>query len=112
MMKIVTLNEKLSKETEDLISLEFEPLLTPDVRVYDKIEEFRKFKYVSVILHLKVDLFNNQKDLNKMKPEINKLLLNIFPERTFIGRVKYVYKEKGRMQTETNYMNWRIIDGL
>lgn len=107
-----SLNEKSTEQTEELISQEFGSILTPDVKVYDKIEKVEELKYVSVILHLKEDLFKNEEELNKMKPEINKLLLNIFPERTFIGRVKYVYKEKGRMQTATNYIDWRIIDGL
>lgn len=102
-----SLNEESGKETEQLFTDSLGTYLTPDVRVYDKIEKNEDLKYVSVILRLNENYLESDANYEEIKSATVSLLLTKFPEKTFVGQIKYVYQQPGRMQTRTLPLDWR-----
>ena len=102
-----SLNEESGKETEQLFTDSLGTYLTPDVRVYDKIEKNEDLKYVSVILRLNENYLESDANYEEIKSATVSLLLTKFPEKTFVGQIKYVYQQPGRMQTRTLPFDWR-----
>ena len=80
--------------------------MTADVRVYDKIQN-EDLKYVSIILQLKENYMADDESYEQLKSATVPLLLTKFPEKTFVGRIQYVYKTEGSMQTRTLPLDWR-----
>ena len=81
-------------------------LIKSDSRVYDKVEG-EDLKYVSVIVKLNEDLLNNDADYNNLKAKFEPVLAEIYPDSTFIGRVKFVYKTENSMQARIETYDWR-----
>lgn len=77
-----------------------------DSRVYDKTEG-EDLKYVSVIINLDKNLLNNDADYNNFKAKFEPVLAQKYPDSTFIGRVKFVYKTDNSMQTRIETYDWR-----
>jgi len=102
-----SLNEKSANETEQLFADSLGTYLTADVRVYDKIEKNEGLKYVSVILRLNENYLDSDNDYEQIKSATVPLLLTKFPEKTFVGQIKYVYQQPGSMQTRTLPLDWR-----
>lgn len=102
-----SLNENSANQTEQLFADSLGTYLTADVRVYDKIEKNEDLKYVSVILRLNENYLENDDNYEKIKSETVSLLLTKFPKKTFVGQIKYVYKQSGTMQTRTLPLDWR-----
>jgi uncharacterized RDD family membrane protein YckC len=102
-----SLNENSSNETEQLFADSLGTYLTADVRVYDKIEKNEDLKYVSVILRLNENYLDSDDDYAQIKSATVPLLLTKFPEKTFVGQIKYVYQQPGSMQTRTLPLDWR-----
>jgi len=99
-------NVKVSKSTEKLFNDSLGQILKPDIKVYDKIET-ENLKYVSVIFVLKKDYLEFDSDFEKLKAETTRLLLTQFPEKTFVGELKYVYQTSTSMTSKTIYLDWR-----
>jgi uncharacterized RDD family membrane protein YckC len=93
-------NENLSKETEKLFEGKLGYFMTPDVRVYDKVEN-SDLKYVSVILRLKENNLEHEDSYEKLKSITIPLLLTKFPENTFTGRMQYIYQSGGSVQSRS-----------
>lgn len=102
-----SLNEKSANETEQLFTDSLGTHLTPDVLVYDKIETNEDLKYVSVILRLNENYLESDDNYEQIKSATVALLLTKFPEKTFVGQIKYVYQQPGSMQTRTLPLDWR-----
>jgi uncharacterized RDD family membrane protein YckC len=99
-------NEQDSKLTEKLFADSLGQNLTADIRVYDKIQN-ENLKYVSVIFMLKENYLENDNDFEQLKAITTKLLLTKFPEKTFVGQLKYVYKTSGSMSSRSMPLDWR-----
>lgn len=99
-------NVKVSKSTEKLFNDNLGQILKPDIRVYDKIET-ENLKYVSVIFLLKKDYLKFDSDFEQLKTETTRLLLTQFPEKTFVGELKYVYQTSTSMTSKIIYLDWR-----
>jgi uncharacterized RDD family membrane protein YckC len=99
-------NVKVSKSIEKLFNDSLGQILKPDIKIYDKIET-ENLKYVSVIFVLKNDYLEFDNDFEKLKAETTRLLLTKFPEKTFVGELKYVYQTSTSMTSKTIYLDWR-----
>lgn len=99
-------NEQESRATERLFTDSLGSVLTPDIRVYDKLEN-ENLKYVSVILRLKENLLDDEETFGQLKSSTMPLLFSKFPERTFVGQVRYVYQSGGNMQSRSFPIDWR-----
>ena len=85
---------------EKLLTDSLGQYLTASVKIYDKIQN-KPLKYVSVIFELKENYLEDDQNFEKIKSATLPLLYAKFPENTFKGQAKYVYKTSGRMQTTT-----------
>ncbi len=101
-----SLNEQVGKTVEQLFADSLGQYLIADVRVYDKIQN-EDLKYVSVILQLKENYIADDDSYEQIKESTVQQLLTIFPEKTFVGRIQYVYKTDGSMVTRTLPLDWR-----
>lgn len=102
-----SLNQKAAEEAEKLFAESLGADLTPDIRVYDQIEGEENLKYVSVILRLKKNYLEKEDSYEQIKSTTVKLLLTKFKEGTFVGQIKYVYKQSGSMQVRRWPLDWR-----
>lgn len=102
-----SLNERSANETEQLFIDSLGTYLTPDVRIYDKIQRNENLKYVSVILRLNENYLESDNNYEQIKSATLPLLLTKFPEKTFVGQIKYVYQQPGNMQVRTLSLDWR-----
>lgn len=91
---------KLDKVISDSLGIK------SDSRVYDKVEG-EKVKYISVIVTLDQNLLNNDADYNNLKTKFEPVLASVYPDSTFTGRVKFVYKTGNSMQTRIENYDWR-----
>jgi len=99
-------NVQLSKSTEKLFNDSLGQILTADIKVYDKIET-ENLKYVSAIFVLNRNVLKSDIDFKKLKTETTRILLTKFPENTFVGELKYVYKTTTSMTTNIIFLDWR-----
>jgi uncharacterized RDD family membrane protein YckC len=99
-------NESESRATEQLFADSLESELDADVRVYDKIEN-EDLKYVSVIFRIKESYLPSEEAFEQLKSKTIALTLIKFPEKTFIGRFRYVYRMGGSVQTRDVTLDWR-----
>ena len=104
-----TYNEQVSKSAGKLFNDSLGQILTADIKVYDKMET-ENLKYVSAIFILKKDLLESESDFDKLKIETTRILLTQFPEKTFVGELKYVYQTSTSMTSKTIYLDWRKIN--
>jgi len=87
-------NAQLSKETNQLFTDSLAQILTTDCRIYDKIDN-ENLKYISIIFHLKNNDLNNDSVFKQLATETKKRLFAKFPERSFVGKLQYVYQTTG-----------------
>lgn len=102
-----SINEMAARETAQLFTDSLGTYLTADVRVYDKIKHVEDLSYVSVILRLNENYLENDDDYEQIKSATVPLLLSKFPEKTFIGQIKYVYQQTGSRQIRTVQLGGR-----
>lgn len=100
-------NENASKDVETLLTDSLGAYLTPEVVVYDHIKENADLKYVSLILRLNKNYFENAENFEKIRYATLQLLLTKFPVETFVGQIKFVYQHSGSSQTRTLTLDWR-----
>jgi len=101
-----TYNVRVSKSAGKVFNDSLGQILTADIKVYDKIET-ENLKYVSAIFILKKDLLESDSEFDKLKIETTRILLTQFPEKTFVGELKYVYQTSSSMTSKTTYLDWR-----
>ena len=94
-------NKQSSKELEQLIIDSLGEYLTPDIRVYDKVEN-QDLKYISTILHLKENYLKDEDQSSRLDSSVNGLIYLKYPRKTFAGNLKYIYKEPGQMQSSSH----------
>jgi uncharacterized RDD family membrane protein YckC len=100
-------NEQESRQTEKLFADSLSQYLTSEVKVYDKIEG-ENLKYVSVIFTLNKNYLEDDKSYGELQSKTIPLLLAKFPEKTFVGKVKYVYQSSNKMQSNILPLDWRL----
>jgi uncharacterized RDD family membrane protein YckC len=81
--------------------------VTPDVRVYDKIQD-RDGKYVSIIFELKENYLASEEDSYYLKERIRTILNRQYPQGTIAGQLQYVYRGDGGFQSHVEYLH---LDG-
>jgi len=101
-----TYNVKVSKSVGKIFNDSLGRILTADIKVYDKIET-DNLKYISAIFVLKKDYLESDTDFDKLKTETTRILLSQFPEKTFVGELKYVYKTSNSITSKTTFLDWR-----
>ncbi len=101
-----SLNDLEAQEVTELFDMEFEDELTADVRIYDEIEEDPNLKYISVILTLTKNYLDSDDDFNQLEDRALSILLSKYSKRTFVGQIKYVFKQPGSIITKTRPFNW------
>lgn len=101
-----SLNNQESKAVEKLFADSLGQILTADVRVYDKIQN-EDLKYVSLILQLKEDYMADDKAYDQLQSATVPLLLSMFPEKTFVGRIQYIYQTNSSMHRRILILDWR-----
>jgi len=97
-------NVRLSKSSEKLFNDSLGQIMKADIKVYDKIET-ENLKYVSAIFVLNRDELKS--DFDKLNAETTRILLTHFPEKTFVGELRYIYKTSTSMNTTVIYLDWR-----
>lgn len=102
-----SINSSEAEEVVELFETELGDELTADVRVYDEIEEEPNLKYVSIILTLNNDYLDDDSDFEEIQDKTLPILMSKYSEGTFVGQIKYVYKEPGSMITRTKPLDWR-----
>ena len=102
-----SINNSEAQEVVELFETELGDELSSDVRIYDEIEENPNLKYVSVILTLNKDYLDHDDDFEEIQDKTLPILMSKYPEGTFVGQIKYVYKEPGSMITRTKPLDWR-----
>ena len=100
-------NEPESRLTEKLFVDSLGQYLTADIRIYNKIQN-DSLKYISVIFMLKENYLSTDNDFRQFEIVTTNLLFSKFPERTFVGQLKYVYRTSGSMTVRTIQLDWRI----
>ncbi|WP_291208065.1 RDD family protein [Dyadobacter sp.] len=98
-------NAQSSKEAEKLFADSLGQYLTASVRAYDQIRD-KPLKYVSVIFQLNENYLGNDQNFGEIKSITMPILLSKFPEKAFIGQIKYVYRTSNSMQTRIERLNW------
>src|SRR5690606_33464922 len=96
-------NETSSNELVQLYAASLGDALTADVRVYDSIKA-SEAKYVSVILMLKEDYFQDKEIMEDIKTQSISLLHTVYPKNSVEGLVKFVYKAPGNMRSQSIYL--------
>ncbi|RNC79651.1 MAG: RDD family protein [Balneola sp.] len=102
-----SINNSASQEIAELFESEFGNELTADVRVYDRIKAEPNLKYISVILTLDKNHLTSNDDFVDYHNKALSVLLSRHAEGTFVGQIRYVYKETGNMITRTKPLDWR-----
>lgn len=93
-------NESDSKAIEKLFADSLGNYLDSSVRIYDKIQN-DSVKYVSIIFLLKKNYLADEDYFNSLKSKSTDLLFSMLPRDSFVGQIKFVYKEPGSMQIQT-----------
>lgn len=91
-------NEAQSKELEKLMADNLGQYLTPDIRVYDSVQN-RNLKYVSIILKLKENYIADNSYYLPLHQKVTELIYARLPMETFKGQIKYYFKGNGQFQT-------------
>ena len=101
-------NKQSSKELEKLLTDSLGQYFTPNIRVYDKIQN-QDLKYISTILHLKENFLEDEEQSSRLDSNVNELIYSKFSEKAFTGNLKYVFEASGQMQTSTHHIGTRLI---
>lgn len=100
-------NNQSSDELEKLLIDSLGEYFTPDVRVYDKIEN-QDLKYISTILQLKKNYLEDEEQSSRLDSSVIGLIYSKFPEKTFSGKVKYVFEGSGQMKSNAHRIGTQI----
>ncbi len=101
-----SLNETDADKLETLIADSLNNSSSVDVLIYDQIQGHEELKYVSVIITTE-NAMSAYQDSDQREEITESILLSVFPERTFVGRVQYFNKDTGSRFLFTNYFDWR-----
>lgn len=93
-------NAAESKEIENLIKDSLGQYLSPDIRVYDTVKN-ENVKYLSAIFRLKENYLADYDRYNELHTMTTDLIYSKMPEETFTGKIQYVYRAGGQVQTSS-----------
>lgn len=96
-----SINESAANELAQNFDESLGEYLEADVRIYDEIEDQPNLKYVSTILNLKENYLDSDRSYESLKEEALSVLHGQFPEKTFNGQLKFVYRAPGRLKQRT-----------
>lgn len=100
-------NDRSSKELEKVVTDSLGQYLTPDIRVYDKVEN-QDLKYISAILNLKDNYLGDEEQSSRLDSTLNDLIYSKFPNETFSGNVKFVFETSGQMQSSSHHIGTQL----
>jgi hypothetical protein len=100
-------NDQSSKELEKLTTDSLGQYLTPDIRVYDKVEN-QDLKYISVILHLKENYLEDEEQSSHIDSAVDDLIYSKFPKESFSGNVKCIFETSGQMQSSSHRIGTQL----
>ncbi|MCE7039098.1 RDD family protein [Dyadobacter sp. CY312] len=98
-------NDLASKEAEKLFADSLGQYLSASIRVYDQVQNSPS-KYISLIIQLKENYLESDQDFERLESLTKPVLFSKFPERTFVGQIKYVYKTGGSIQIRIVPIDW------
>lgn len=101
-----SLNEAEADKLETLITDSLKNSSSVDVLVYDQIKDHQNLKYVSVIV-ITENAMDTWHDSDEREEITESILLSVFPEGSFVGRVQYLNKEAGSRFLYTHRFDWR-----
>ncbi|MEA5257506.1 RDD family protein [Arcicella aquatica] len=101
-------NDAESKVLEKLFADSLGQNLTASVKVFDKIEENKNLKYISVIYTLKENYLEEESRKGQLNQITDELLYSKYPRITFIGQAKYVFKTSGSMEINTKQIGANV----
>jgi len=90
-------NMRDSKALEQIFSDSLGSMLTASIRVYDKTA-YPGIKYISVVCKLKENYLEEDRSAEALTDAANNCLHILFPDSTFTGRAKFVYRRGGSMK--------------
>ena len=91
-------NQQASAALEQMFSDTLGEYLTPKIKIYDKIEN-GDIKYMKAFLQLKENYLANDSDSKKLDELTTNLIYSQYPKETFTGRIRYIFKTEGHMQS-------------
>jgi uncharacterized RDD family membrane protein YckC len=98
--KETSYNQPESKSIELLLADSLGKYFTPDVKVYDTLQN-KNWKYISVVAKMKKDFTENENTYRELDAAINKLVDSKYPEGRFTGKLKYIYRVTGQYNVRT-----------
>ncbi len=101
-----TENESAANRFETLLADSLKNESVIDVLVHDQIKGHENLKYVSVIVTTE-DAAYASYSTDEREEITESLLLSVFPEGTFVGRVQYLSKSEGSTFLYTHRFDWR-----
>lgn len=90
-------NQTESKDLEKLFTDSLGQSLTPDIRIYDSVQN-ENLKYISVILKLKANYLADDNNYNQLHAIATDLIYSKYPKETCTGQIKYIYQVTGQFQ--------------
>lgn len=90
-------NQTESKDLEKLFTDSLGQSLTPDIRIYDSVQN-ENLKYISVILKLKANYLADDNNYNQLHAIATDLIYSKYPKETCTGQIKYIYRGTGQFQ--------------
>jgi len=100
-------NQQASKELEQLLTDSLGQILTPSVKVYDKVQH-EKLKYISAILQLKENYLEDESTYEQLHSLTTMLIYSKYPKETFTGQLKFIFQASGQMQSRSTGMGTSI----
>jgi hypothetical protein len=94
-------NAAESKALEQLMTDSLGQYLTPDIRIYDTIDQ-QPVKFVSVILNLKENYLADDNSQSQLQFRTQQLLYAQMRPESFTGKIKYVFKGSGQFQSTSS----------
>ncbi len=101
-----TENESAATRFETLLADSLKNESVVDVLIHDQIKGHENLKYVSVIVTTE-DAAYASHSTDEREEITESLLLSVFPEGTFVGRVQYLSKSEGSTFLYTHRFDWR-----
>ena len=101
-------NQIESKKLEKYITDSMSQYLKPDIRLYDSVKD-QNLKYLSVILLLNENYIADEDSYKKLHEMTTNLIYSKYPKESFIGQIKYVYKNGKQFQSRATIIGKVMI---
>lgn len=93
-------NASESKELQRILNDSLRMELTTDVRVYDRIGNTNK-KYISVLSDLRENYIEDHEKFVEIRSTIMRIVRSKYQEKTYLGQLKFVVREPGKLSVST-----------